>query len=89
MFDFDDEFRFKRKYDSDLENELNALEKLTYHTRNDVEFIKQLNESMNKEGLLFEEEKTRIDLIVNEKIKEIIKNNKIYYANNKRIKSVI
>lgn len=86
MFDFDDEFRFKRKYDSDLENELNALEKLTYHTRNDVEFIKQLNESMNKEGLLFEEEKTRIDLIVNEKIKEIIKNNKIYYANNKRIK---
>ncbi|HBK1703151.1 TPA: DEAD/DEAH box helicase family protein, partial [Campylobacter coli] len=86
LFDFDDEFRFKRKYDSDLENELNALEKLTYHTRNDVEFIKQLNESMNKEGLLFEEEKTRIDLIVNEKIKEIIKNNKIYYANNKRIK---
>ncbi|EFB0868500.1 DEAD/DEAH box helicase family protein, partial [Campylobacter coli] len=56
LFDFDDEFRFKRKYDSDLENELNALEKLTYHTRNDVEFIKQLNESMNKEGLLFEEE---------------------------------
>ncbi|EDP7363351.1 DEAD/DEAH box helicase, partial [Campylobacter jejuni] len=55
LFDFDDEFRFKRKYDSDLENELNALEKLTYHTRNDVEFIKQLNESMNKEGLLFEE----------------------------------
>ncbi|HEC1773923.1 TPA: DEAD/DEAH box helicase family protein, partial [Campylobacter lari] len=86
LFDFDDELKFKRKYDSDLENELNALEKLTYHTRNDVEFIKQLNESMNKEGLLFEEEKTRIDLIVNEKIKEIIKNNKIYYANNKRIK---
>lgn len=86
LFDFDDELKFKRKYDSDLENELNALEKLTYHTRNDVEFIKQLNESMNKEGLLFEEEKTRIDLIVNEKIKEIIKNNKIYYANNKRNK---
>lgn len=86
MFDFDDEFKFRRKYDNDLENELNALERLTYYTRNDVEFIKQLNESMNKEGLLFEEEKTRIDLIVNEKIKEIIKNNKIYYANNKRIK---
>ncbi|HEF9607545.1 TPA: DEAD/DEAH box helicase family protein, partial [Campylobacter coli] len=86
LFDFDDELKFKRKYDSDLENELNTLERLTYHTRNDVEFIKQLNESMNKEGLLFEEEKTRIDLIVNEKIKEIVENNKIYYANNKRIK---
>lgn len=86
LFDFDDEFRFRRKYDNDLENELNALERLTYHTRNDVEFIKQLNESMNKEGLLFEEEKKRVDLIVNEKIKDIVKNNKIYYANNKRIK---
>ncbi|HEB7716621.1 TPA: DEAD/DEAH box helicase family protein, partial [Campylobacter coli] len=86
LFDFDDELKFKRKYDSDLENELNTLERLTYHTRNDVEFIKQLNESMNKEGMLFEEEKTRIDLIVNEKIKEIVENNKIYYANNKRTK---
>lgn len=86
LIDFDDDFKFKRKYDSDLENALNALERLTYHTRNDVEFIKRLNESMNKEGLLFEEEKTRIDLIVNESIKKIVENNKIYYANNKRIK---
>lgn len=83
---FDDEFKFRRKFDNDLDNELNALERLSYHTRNDVEFIKNLNESMNKEGLLFEEEKKRVDLIVNEKIKDIIKNNKIYYANNKRIK---
>lgn len=86
LFYFDDEFKFRRKFDNDLDNELNALERLSYHTRNDVEFIKNLNESMNKEGLLFEEEKKRVDLIVNEKIKEIVENNKIYYANNKRIK---
>lgn len=86
LLEFDDELKFRRKYDSDLENELNALERLSYHTRNDVEFIKNLNESMNKEGLLFEEEKTQVDLTVNEKIKEFVKNNKIYYANNKRIK---
>lgn len=86
LLEFDDELKFRRKYDSDLENELNALERLSYHTRNDVEFIKNLNESMNKEGLLFEEEKTQVDLTVNEKIKELVKNNKIYYANNKRIK---
>ncbi|MFQ6341730.1 DEAD/DEAH box helicase family protein [Campylobacter sp. VTCC 70190] len=86
LLDFDEEFKLRRKYDNNLQNELNALERLTYHTRNEVEFIKQLNESMRKEGLLVEEEKTRVDLIVNEKIKELVKNNKIYYANNKRVK---
>ncbi|QKF87064.1 type III restriction/modification system, restriction subunit [Campylobacter upsaliensis RM3940] len=85
-FVFDNELNFKRKYDNDLENELSALERLSYHTINDVAFIKNLNESMNKQGLLFEEEKRRVDLIVNEKIKPIIDNNKIYYANNKRIR---
>ncbi|HEC1574219.1 TPA: DEAD/DEAH box helicase, partial [Campylobacter upsaliensis] len=85
-FMFDSDSIYVRKYDNDLDNELNALERLSYHTINDVAFIKNLNESMNKQGLLFEEEKRRVDLIVNEKIKPIINNNKIYYANNKRIR---
>ncbi|EAI8157891.1 DEAD/DEAH box helicase [Campylobacter upsaliensis] len=85
-FMFDSDSIYVRKYDNDLDNELNALERLSYHTINDVAFIKNLNESMNKQGLLFEEEKRRVDLIVNEKIKPIIDNNKIYYANNKRIR---
>ncbi|EIW9954246.1 DEAD/DEAH box helicase family protein [Campylobacter upsaliensis] len=85
-FEFDRDSIYVRKYDNDLDNELNALERLSYHTVNDVEFIKNLNESMSEQGLLFEEEKRRVDLIVNEKIKPIINNNKIYYANNKRIR---
>ncbi|HED8570620.1 TPA: DEAD/DEAH box helicase family protein [Campylobacter upsaliensis] len=85
-FEFDSDSIYIRKYDNDLDNELNALERLSYHTINDVAFIKNLNESMNKQGLLFEEEKRRVDLIVNEKIKPIINDNKIYYANNKRIR---
>ncbi|TLE10192.1 DEAD/DEAH box helicase family protein [Helicobacter bilis] len=85
-FELDSDSIYVRKYDNDLDNELNALERLSYHTINDVAFIKNLNESMNKQGLLFEEEKKRVDLIVNEKIKPIINNNKIYYANNKRIR---
>ena len=80
------ELKFKRKFDNDLENELNAIERLSYHTRNDVEFIKNLNESMNEKGLPVENEKKRVKLIVNDSVKNIIKNNKIYYANNKRIK---
>lgn len=83
---FDKELEYKRKFDNDLSNELRALEILSYHTINDVEFIKNLNESMIKQGLLFEEERNRIALLVNEKVGDIVKNNKIYYANNKRIK---
>lgn len=85
-FMFDSDSIYIRKYDNDLDNELNTLERLSYHTINDVAFIENLNESMSKQGLLFEEEKRRVDLIVNEKIKPIIDNNKIYYANNKRIR---
>ncbi|EAK0467376.1 DEAD/DEAH box helicase [Campylobacter upsaliensis] len=85
-FVFDNELNFKRKYDNDLENELSALERLSYHTTNDVEFIKNLNENMREQGLLFEEWQKRVSLIVNEKLKPLINNNTIYYANNKRIK---
>lgn len=83
---FDKELEYKRKFDNDLNNELSALERLSYHTINDVKFIKNLNESMSKEGLLFEGERNRVDLLVNEKVGDIVKNNKIYYAHNKRIK---
>lgn len=83
---FDNELNFKRKYDNDLENELSALERLSYHTTNDIEFIKNLNENMREQGLLFEEWQKRVSLIVNEKLKPLINNNTIYYANNKRIK---
>lgn len=86
LFKLDDELSYKRKYDTNLNNDLNALERLSYHTINDVEFIRNLNESMIKQGLLFEEEKKYIELLVSEEIKPIIENNKIYYANNKRVR---
>lgn len=84
--EFNPELTYKRKFDSDLENELSMLERLSYHTPNEVEFIKNLNESMRNEGLLFEEPKKRIDLIPNQKLENLIKKNRIYYAKNRRIK---
>lgn len=84
--EFDPELTYKRKFDSDLENELSMLERLSYHTLNDVEFIKNLNENMRNDGLLSEEPKKRIDLIPNQKLEEILKKNRIYYAKNRRIK---
>lgn len=84
--DFDSELTYKRKFDSDLENELSILERLSYHTLNEVEFIKNLNESMRHQGLLFEDKKKRLELTPNKNLEKIIKENKIYYAKNRRIK---
>lgn len=80
------ELAYKRKFDNDLESELSMLERLSYHTLNEVEFIKNLNKSMMDQGLLFEDMKKRFELTPNKKLENIIKDNKIYYAKNKRIK---
>ena len=82
---FDPDFMFKRKFDSDFGNDLSILECLTYHTLNDVEFIKKLNEGMISQGLLSDNPKKRIDLVPNKKLKSIIEGNKVYYAKNERI----
>lgn len=84
--EFEGESTYKRKFDSDLENELSMLERLSYHTLNEVEFIKNLNKSMIDQGLLFEEPKKRLELTPNKKLEKILEENKIYYAKNRRIK---
>ncbi len=83
---FSDEMKYKRKFDSDLDNELSNLERLNYHTVNDVEFIKQLDKTMEKQGLFIELEKKKITLKPNEKILEKIKNEEIYYVKNDRFR---
>lgn len=83
---FDPDFMFKRKFDADCNNDLSILERLTYHTLNDVEFIKKLNEGMISQGLLPDDPKQRVDLVPNKKLKHIIEDNQIYYAKNERIR---
>lgn len=79
---------FKRKFDADCNNDLSILERLTYHTLNDVEFIKKLNEGMISQGLLPDDPKQRVDLVPNKKLKHIIEDNQIYYAKNERIRTL-
>lgn len=83
---FDPDFMFKRKFDTDCNNDLSILERLTYHTLNDVEFIKKLNEGMISQGLLPDDPKKRIDLVPNKRLKHILDDNQIYYAKNERIR---
>lgn len=84
--EFDKEIEFRRKFDNNIENDLSILERLVYHTRNEVEFIRQLNEAMVKEGLLFDNKKEKIILKPKEHLKQNLKNEKIYYVTNRRIK---
>lgn len=80
----DSESLYKRKFDSDLGNELSHLERLSYHTINDVDFIKQLDKTMLELGLILETTMQKITLKPNQKIQEKIKNEKIFYAKNEK-----
>ncbi len=48
--------RFRRKYDSNLENEIRVLEELHYHSINDSRYISELRTALIEEGLMDEKE---------------------------------
>lgn len=52
-FQLDDEQeRFKRKYDDDLENEMRVCETLYYHSKQDSKYIGELRKALTEIGLL-------------------------------------
>lgn len=73
---------YQRKFDCDLQSDLSMLERLSYHTINDVEFIHQLNEAMQKQGLSIEE-KHCMRLSPNKKVLQTLKGKVIYLKNNR------
>ena len=48
--------RFRRKLDGDLENELRALEELHYHSINDSRYVSELRTALIEEGMMDEQE---------------------------------
>lgn len=81
--------KFKRKYDNDLTQELSMLERLTYHTINDVEYIKMLNEEMKQKGLFTEFEEENIILTPTQKAKELTNERYVlHFVGNTRNKKV-
>lgn len=82
----DSSLEFRRKFDSDLGNPLSILERLSYHTLNEVGFISELEKQMTKSGLLFENPKKRVVLKISEKAKAITQENELYYIKNMRKK---
>ena len=86
--DFEEELKYKRKFDKDLSNELAYLERLSYHTLNEVSFIKDLNEQMKEQGLFVENDliKKKYELNLSEYAKKMKAQYKLFYAKNKREK---
>ena len=48
----DKDDRYRRKFDSDLENELRVLEQLHYHSINDSHYISELRSALVREGVM-------------------------------------
>ena len=77
--------RFKRKYDKDLDNELRILEELHYHSLNESRYISEIKKALVEEGLM-DEKTTEKELKLKEGFKKspFFKNGIVYI--NKKVK---
>ena len=88
-FPFDDENgeeKYKRKFDNNPDELKSFLEILTYHSFNDVSFIKSLEEGLRNEGLLTDKDRKKIIIKPTERTKQILANKEFYFLSNKKIK---
>lgn len=84
-----DENKYCRKFDNDATNELSMLERLSYHSHNEVSYITNLSNELKEQGILLEngdDTEIKVELTLSEKAKDIIinKQNSIYYVKNER-----
>lgn len=70
----DEQEKYKRKYDSDLENEYRILETMYFHSKNDSKYISELRKALVEIGMQDKEEK----IIREYKIKENFKDTDFY-----------
>ena len=81
------EDRFRRKFDTDLGNELRVLEELHYHSINDSRYIAEIRTALVDQGMMDERELTR-----DVKLKESFKQTDFYkygvvWRNDRRLKN--
>lgn len=79
--------KYKRKYDNDLDNPLRICEELYYHCQNDSRYIGELNNALREIGVDFEKQKE-----CNYILKEDFKNDRLYtegviFVNNRIVNS--
>ena len=71
-FSVDDQNKYKRKYDADLNNPLRICETLVYHCQNDSRYIAELHQALREIGVELEMLKRRYVL------KDSFKNSSVY-----------
>ena len=57
----DEQDKYKRKFDSDLNNELRILEELHYHHHNEPRYISEIKAALTREGI-YDEKETEVQL---------------------------
>ena len=65
----EDQEKYKRKYDDDINNELRVLEELYYHCINKPSYIQELRTALEDEGIV-PQEKKEVNLEVKDKVKK-------------------
>jgi len=80
----DEQERFKRKYDNDLDNENRILETMFFHSRNDSRYIAELRQALIATGLQ-DENPIKLDYKLKEEFKDSDLYKKGYVFTNKRI----
>jgi len=77
--------KFKRKYDNDLENKYRILETLLYHSKQDSKYISELREALKETGLIPDEAvEKEYELKDSFKQSRLFKEGKVF--TNKRVK---
>ena len=78
---------YKRKFDSDLDHEAVVLEQLHFHTADGSEFIRQLNEDLEQEGLINRKDYKEVTINLKEAFKAsaIYKSGRVFL--NKQVKN--
>ena len=82
----DEQDKFKRKYDEDVDNELRVLEKLHYHSLNDSRYINEIKTQLVKSGIVPKDEnRRRITVSIKDSIKRTeFWNNGLLFINEKK-----
>ncbi len=83
----DEQEKYKRKYDSDIDNPLRICEKLYYHCQNDSRYIGELNNALREIGVDMENQTVR-DYILKEEFKgDSLYKEGLVFINDRIIKS--
>ena len=72
-YQHEDDEKFRRKFDNDLNHEIRVLEELHYHSVNDSRYISEIHTALRDEGIIDESVETR-EL----KLKDTFKNTDLY-----------